>query len=58
MSAQLRKLFRIVQSSVIQNLRIFVGAEGICFEFTILSWFWKIKKNKQCGTHLSASVSE
>jgi hypothetical protein len=38
-SAQLRTLFRILQSSLMQNLRIFGALEGIYFEFASLSWF-------------------
>jgi hypothetical protein len=40
-SAQFIKLFRIPQSSLMQNLGIFGALEGICFEFASLSWFWK-----------------
>jgi hypothetical protein len=35
--AQFRKLFRIFQSSSIQNFRIFGAREGFHFESTILS---------------------
>jgi hypothetical protein len=44
-SAQLRKLFRILQSSIIENLEIFGAMEGICFEFAGLNQFWKFWEN-------------
>jgi hypothetical protein len=58
-SRQLRKLFRILQYSLMQNLRIFRAMEGIFCEFTTLSWFWKFWKNiKPCGAHMSAPLFE
>jgi hypothetical protein len=43
-SAQLRKLFRILQCSLLQNLRNFQAMEGIHFEFTSLRGFWIFRK--------------
>jgi hypothetical protein len=42
---QLRKLFRIFRYSLIQRLHIFGAMEGICFEFTNMSSFWKFEKS-------------
>jgi hypothetical protein len=36
-STQFRKFFKILQSSLNQNLVIFGAMEGICFEFIILN---------------------
>jgi hypothetical protein len=36
-SPQLRKLFLVLQSSLMQNLRIFLVQEAFHFEYTILS---------------------
>jgi hypothetical protein len=43
-STQLKKLPRILKSSIIQSLRIFGAPKDVCFEFTISSCFWKIGK--------------
>jgi hypothetical protein len=40
----LKKLFKILQYSIMQNFRSFGVMEGICFEFTCSSCFGKSGK--------------
>jgi hypothetical protein len=47
-SNQLRMLFEILKSSLVQSLRIFWVIECFCFEFTSLRWF-EYWKNLQTG---------
>jgi hypothetical protein len=50
-SAQLRKLFRMLQYHLVQNVRMFEAWESIHSEFTCFTWFWKIwKKLNREGT--------
>jgi hypothetical protein len=58
-STQYRKLLKILQSSLMQNLRIFRAMEGIFFgiyKFELV--LENLEKIKPCGPRLSASVSE
>jgi hypothetical protein len=58
-SAQLKKLFIILQYSRMKNLEIFGAMEGICFEFKCLNPFWKLWENSNpCGARLSVALSE
>jgi hypothetical protein len=58
-SARLRNLCMTLQSSIIQNLRIFGVTEGIYFKVTNLNSFWKIWKIILTrGARLSAPLSE
>jgi hypothetical protein len=45
--AQFTKLFIMLQYHLMQNFRIFGAREGIHFEFTSFTWFWKIWKKKK-----------
>jgi hypothetical protein len=53
---QLRKLFRIFRSSLMESLSICGAMEGTRFEFTISSYFWKIGEfPDRAGKPISAS---
>jgi hypothetical protein len=43
-STQFKKLLKIFDSSLMQSLRICGAMEGVHFEFTCSSLFWKIGK--------------
>jgi hypothetical protein len=53
-STQWRKLFKAFMSSGMQILNIFGGREGLLFEFTCFSRFWKFEKLfNGSGPHVS-----
>jgi hypothetical protein len=55
-SSQLRKLFKIYKSSLIQSLSIFGTLEGICFVFQTLEEIEiHLEKFKPTRAHLSAA---